>query len=472
MVFNLSVPKKEHMTVKLGRNQPCHCGSNKKFKHCHGSLHTPPVVHMKYIFTDVRFRRNVESTLELIGNLYDANSNYQFNLLMTPLEDGEWKFERLHFNPQPENLIGKDVAQSLINKAATLVKTINMWSGEQSESGAKVFMNEKRLPDDAQMSNAISFRSGLLDLPVDHWSEIWDRIDSRVLMDDFFRVHGFSQEEVLSAIEELKLVFPSDWVKARYAAAKSTGNPPKLGDVFSQEEKSWFPAYHLARTALGAICVDPGWNYLVEIGLSIQELEGFDGVELLKRKLTSSSGTQHHLCLAAELYKRGFLIGLEPPTGAGSATNDLSVLVNENHYAIEVKELTSGKPFERILKLIKEKSRKTPETPSNPVVFHVVLREEEIDDVRKEKEFLDRLQTEELTLPKNISAIVVGSRFVDAMGGRVKRRTNNIILNSEAKLKASLDDLNILFENNYSDVIYPCYGIGTFFYFENRKEKP
>ncbi len=23
---------------KLGRNDPCHCGSGKKFKHCHGKL--------------------------------------------------------------------------------------------------------------------------------------------------------------------------------------------------------------------------------------------------------------------------------------------------------------------------------------------------------------------------------------------------------------------------------------------------
>lgn len=25
--------------VKRGRNEPCHCGSGKKFKHCHGGIH-------------------------------------------------------------------------------------------------------------------------------------------------------------------------------------------------------------------------------------------------------------------------------------------------------------------------------------------------------------------------------------------------------------------------------------------------
>jgi preprotein translocase subunit SecA len=27
---------------KVGRNEPCPCGSGKKFKKCHGSLTTPP----------------------------------------------------------------------------------------------------------------------------------------------------------------------------------------------------------------------------------------------------------------------------------------------------------------------------------------------------------------------------------------------------------------------------------------------
>ena len=25
-------------TQKIGRNDPCHCGSGKKYKHCHGKL--------------------------------------------------------------------------------------------------------------------------------------------------------------------------------------------------------------------------------------------------------------------------------------------------------------------------------------------------------------------------------------------------------------------------------------------------
>jgi preprotein translocase subunit SecA len=34
----MSQPKKEPIRVglKIGRNDPCHCGSGKKFKNCHG----------------------------------------------------------------------------------------------------------------------------------------------------------------------------------------------------------------------------------------------------------------------------------------------------------------------------------------------------------------------------------------------------------------------------------------------------
>ena len=61
-----------------------------------------------------------------------------------------------------------------------------------------------------------------------------------------------------------------------------------MGTEFPPDHEFWFPAYHLARTALGAICIDPGWNYLVEIGLSLSELTGFNGLQKLEQQLAAS----------------------------------------------------------------------------------------------------------------------------------------------------------------------------------------
>ena len=35
---NNDISKQLPKTKKMGRNEPCFCGSGKKFKHCHGAL--------------------------------------------------------------------------------------------------------------------------------------------------------------------------------------------------------------------------------------------------------------------------------------------------------------------------------------------------------------------------------------------------------------------------------------------------
>ena len=461
------------MTTKIGRNEKCPCGSGKKFKCCHGRINTSHEIQLSYVFEDILFGTYPncdEYGIYLIGILSDKKLDYPFRLFMVPLDDGEWKLKQLDWKLKPQQLDFKELAQTLINKASILVRTTNLWAGEQTPDGAKPVMNQIRVPDEAINSNSISFRSDLLDIPSTQWDELWSRIDSRILADIYFRVHGFSKDEVIRSLDALRIAFPSDWVKARYKAATTTNNPPKMGDHFPPEEKnSWFPAHHLARTALGAICVDPGWNYLVEIGLSIEELSEFSELNRLLKSLSRSPGTQHHLCLAAELFKKGYLTGLEPPTGSGNATNDLSVSINGNNYAVEVKEFSSKNPIRVLIKELDDKSKKTPDHPRNPVIFHVVLREEYSDDILKEQEFVNNLETIEIEIPPNISAIVIGSRFVDSTGGRVKRDIHKIILNPRAIQTSEQDDLKVIFRKNFTNIVYPCYGIGSFFYFDNGK---
>lgn len=170
---------------------------------------------------------------------------------------------------------------------------------------------------------------------------------------------------------------------------------------------------------------------MVEIGLSIHELQEFKGVQRLKQQIARSPGTQHHLCLAAELYRRGYLLALEPPTGSGGSTNDLFVTCGDLQYEIEVKEFASQDPGAKLLKEINEKSSKLPKCPAKPIVFHAVLVGNGAFDKAKEDRFFQSIRELELkqNMPRNISAVVAGRRFVDSSGGRVKRDAEIRILN-------------------------------------------
>lgn len=451
---------------KIERNELCPCGSGKKFKKCHREVTDQSKI--AYAFKDIHFGSNskLKNYIQLVGDLFNLNNYNIFKLLMTPLINGEWQLRELSWTYNPDQ-ITNDLAQELINKASQLVTATNMWAGDQINGGAQVLLNQKRIPDEAFSTNTVSFRSSLLSLPIDNWDTLWDRIEQRIHFDSFFRVHGFSKEEVLRSLKILKNIFPSEWVKARYRKANPNANSVKLGDKFSQGmSKSWFPAYHLARTALGAICVDPGWNYLIDIALSVQELETFKECKKLTDELCKNPGTRHHLSLAAELYKKNFLVGLEPPTGAGSATNDLLVKINGNQYAIEVKEFISNDPLKKLKMEMKNKSEKLPANPDCPTIFSIVLRDEGEINIKKEKDFLKNLDTIKTGFPRNISAVVASSRFIDSTGGRIKRKIEKIVLNPSFTSNNSLADLEMLFQNNYSEIKYPCYGIGSFFYFE------
>jgi len=244
--------------------------------------------------------------------------------------------------------------------------------------------------------------------------------------------------------------------------ASLTGHAPTMATEISQESDFWFPASHLARTALGAICIDPAWNYLVEIASAIKYLKKFPQLDRLKRQLTKSPGTQHHLCLAAELHRRGYLVGLEPSTGVGAASNDLLVEYAGRRYAIEVKEFVAKDPGASLKKEIIKKVSQLPKNPSQATIFHVVLRERGPLAPNKEDAFSGDIEALQTELDPKISAIVFGRRFVDSAGGRVKRDTLRIVLNPSAVIQAVEEDLSVLFSKNYSDISYPIFGISNF----------
>lgn len=423
-----------------------------------------------YEIKALQFGRHGEDGLSVAIARGDATVNEvvsRFELVLGPIADGQWRLVKLgwHTNvPLPAVLGDQQFVKALVNYSARLLDTINMWPREQTSGGARICLNERVIPEDVRDKVLISFRPNILKVPSAGWQHLWDHIERRVDSDSFFEVLGFDRTTVQRVLPLIKEVFPNDWTRARYAAAGNSGT----ADEFEPGTEGWFPAYHLARTAHGAICRDPGWNYLVEIGLALEVLREFEGVDRLKRKLANSPGTQHHVCLAADLHARGILKGLEPLTGVGAASNDLVVELGESLFQVEVKEFTSQNPFRRLQREIADKVRKLPNRPKQPVVFHVVLNEDGMFDKKREDLFLDAITGLQEGLPDKISAVVAGKRFVDSKGGRIKRDIERIVTNATAIAPIDEQDLRVVFEANYHDVEYPLYGIGSFFIFENK----
>ena len=58
-----------------------------------------------------------------------------------------------------------DFIRQLTDKAAGMLYPINMWSGEQTDSGAKITMNQKITPKDVEHKDSVSFRPNILSIP-------------------------------------------------------------------------------------------------------------------------------------------------------------------------------------------------------------------------------------------------------------------------------------------------------------------
>jgi hypothetical protein len=100
----------------------------------------------------------------------------------------------------------------------------------------------------------------------------------------------------------------------------------------------------LARTCSGSICVDPGWNYLVDVGLSLTTLATCPGINSIRNGLAGHPPLIYQLTLAGWLKRRGILSELEPETGIGNHKNDFTVAAEGLNIDLELKVLTSNRP--------------------------------------------------------------------------------------------------------------------------------
>lgn len=379
-------------------------------------------------------------------------------------DDGLWEIRRLSW-PTAKRLssLPEGAPQKIADRCADLLRPIYMRSGVETAEGVPLLLNTGRLPQAELERVWFSHRPGILNVASLSWDSLWERIERRIDFDEAFAVQGFDKDDVKRAVAQLASTFPSDWVKARYREAGFHF----LNSDFGPGNDGYFPAYHIARTASGALCVDPGWKYLAELGIALDRLQNLSGFERLKGGLASSSGTQHHVCMASDFADRGILRGLEPATGSGSARNDLLVEIHGRNHQVELKEFSSGTPLKRLRKELAVKAQNLPEQPETPVVFHVVLLEQGGLNPAREAEFCASIAGALEDIPKNISAVVVGRRFLDSAGGKIKRDTLQSFLVPDAAKPADGDDLQELFPANYEQLEYPLFGLNAPMHFGN-----
>lgn len=411
--------------------------------------------------TDIDFDLDVELQLKLQivrGEFRIGEHAVPVEFALNWRRDDSWEVRRLRWlSNQRLAQLPEGGPQLIANLCANLLKPVNIWSELEDDGSAHVLFGAGRSPEKVRSRLWASHRSQVLKLPGPPWQSLWDRIKRRVEYDEAFFVPGFTQEELRSAVEQLRIAFPSDWVQARYREA---GLQSMNGD-FETENIRYFPAYHLARAASGALCVDPGWKYLVEIGLALEVLRNFEGYARLRNRIASSTGTQHHICMAAELLLRGHLRGLEPEAGVGAARNDLLVEINNRRYQVELKEFSSSSPIRQIQSELAQKAQQIPHTPELPTIFHVVLLERSgVEPIRLEA-FGDAVGGLITEVPKNISAVVVGRRFLDSSGSRVRRDCLRAFLVPDARTPALEQDLLDLFRANFERLHHPLMGLSA-----------
>lgn len=418
------------------------------------------------------FSRNHQLPVCVLLGLFKG-VQFQSNFRITIIEEGQGEWRLLDFSSQfpiPGVLnITDQVYKPVLNKAARILDTINTWPSDQGDSGgARIVVNEKKVPDSEIHKVYASFRSRVLYLRINDWQNIWPRILKRVKYDSFFRIQGFSQSNVLKAIRILRKYYKSEWIRSNVRKAISKKGEVGFNSDIPQDYPFWFPVYHFIRTASGAICIDPGWNYLIELGNAIDVLNDFPRFSEIVKEITRKPGIIHQICLTAAIFRKGYLKEIEPSTGSGNATNDISFEINKRIYDIEVKALTSAKPWKVVRKEILDKFKKIPKHPPNPIFFYILIIEEEGFKKEREDQFYSEIETNlSNSIPDNIGGIIAGKMFIDNSGGFPKRDIGYVLIN-DASLKdyAEMDLREVLTSNH--EILYPIFSPNSFFHFSNK----
>ncbi len=323
-----------------------------------------------------------------------------------------------------------------------------------NEHGAQIrvgqtFMNEE------QIRNSFSIlRGDILSLYRLDWPKLWPAIENRLTHDPEFWVSGFTRQDAVDSVAILKTVFPWEWVRRRYRDVAKKLLEVGMWDVMQADQG--FPAYVLARTAIGCICKDPGWNYLITLAESCKLLKGFPKGNSLLQRIAKEPGHIHQANFSGYLLQRRVLSEIEPATGSGNAKHDMAARAGDVVFDIEMKALTSSDPVRQVTREIEEKCRKLPSTLSRPVVFFVLLVETSVtSDHKSSSDQLNSITLDIFGRTAGVSAVVVGRMFVDSAGGPVKWSFDRFIINNYAHHRIDESSLRLVFEPNWQRLTYP-----------------
>lgn len=338
-----------------------------------------------------------------------------------------------------------------------------------NEGGAKIQLGRTFMSDEQRRESFSILRADMLSVYRLDWPKLWPAIENRLTHDPELWLNGFTRGDASQAVALLKHVFPWEWVRRRYRDAAT--KPSKVGMWDSMEADQGFPAYLLARTAIGCICKDPGWNFLLTLAESCKLLRTFPKGDLLIRRIATEPGHIHQANFSAYLLKRHLLVEIEPSTGSGSAKHDMAARVESILFDIEMKALTSANPARQVAKEIAEKSRQLPSNPRRPVVFFVLLVESSFNvDSKARSNELNWITAEVFGHSTGISAAVVGRMFIDSAGGPVKWGFDKFVINEEAKSRVDDQALRKVFEPNWQKLVYPLMPIVFTFNLDTRSK--
>lgn len=371
--------------------------------------------------------------------------------------------------PVPSNLYSDDNISGICN---VLIKALQpTWFRplyDEEKKGCRIQIGQCKITRKQERSSFLIARFNLLTLSEAPWDTLWEDIYDRVRFDPEFRVQGFRRRDIQFALNKLKHVYPWEWVKSKYKralenqAAEPQMNQPVTADYF-------FPAYHLARTSMGAICKDTGWNYIMSLAQALKILREHENGDQLIREVTSKKGAFHQAIFSKYIADQEALLAVNQPIGSGSKKHDILAQCDDRIIDIEMKVLSSIRPAQRLKNEIRSLDRVLPRKPNNPIVFYTVLAENAPLGKTEVNEYMKSIDSNCFGTSKKISAIVVGKMFVDSRGGCVDWDFDKYLVNTKAQRRITKSKLRQLFRKRTTPTQYPILPMAMSFQLDQKE---
>jgi hypothetical protein len=425
----------------------------------------PPAIDFQLRLTKIHFEPSLAlgKSRAFIAGFLRSNTNnnvHRFTLIAEHDPNARlWNIDLRNFNwvsPVHRSLFDHRNIHEICTKVLGAFRLLWMQSiPAENAKGANVRVGYTFMNSEQESTSFAIIRGDILTFYRLDWPSLWLAIENRLAHDPEFWVNGFTRQDAVKAVGMLKTVFPWEWTRKRYRNAAK--KPSKVGMWDEMQADHGFPAYLFARTAICCICKDPGWNYLITLAQSCNDLKNYpNGPSFLKR-IASNPGDIHHANFAGYLHQRGMLSEIEPTTGSGNATNDLAAEIGGTVVDIEMKSLTSSEPARQIRQEVLDKCRKLPPLPKRPIAFFALLVEKSLaGESKTQQQQLDTITTDLMTNSAGVSAIFVGRMFVDAAGGPIKWNFEKFLVNEHAHHCVDESLLRQIFKPNWEQISYPC----------------